>query len=777
MQELKLIFIIEEVRKKIRGVTVEVSRILKKDSQILIRRNRHDFDMLSNALRREDIPLLDSLRTYGLRATPYKISAVSFFKYPFFDYLKKTNQFFIRRRRCGGVKLASKFDMDRIVMPINVVNHGVLDGCDVISCIGSRGLECTIFFRYFGCVHRLPFAFSSVPLNNEEGELFVRDKVKEDALVNELASHGIDMSIDGTFSLTYERFDEISNVLSDRFQFLTAKKQIVKSYSSSHSYSGLKWFGDITDFAFTDVIDAYLAGRRYVVLGDSIVVVTREEVKNAAKNVIEKNMCEESNAGHSLCKFIDDLRRLDILPKIIEDCTWLPSKTVVRASLKTYQIAGVRWIRALKKLGIGGILADEMGLGKTVQLLGACAEDMLLSQKPSIIIAPASVVENWMSEIRRFTPALAERIVLRSEDIKGNCLCLLSYEKARRHSAALQRKHFSHMIVDEGQKIKNAETISYHTLVGFSADFRMVLTGTPIENNIQELWNHIGFIDPSTIGCFKELCQRYPSSLESIKRRNKISLMLLAPFVLARKKKDVLKNLPTMKEEIVFCTMGDDQKRLYEKIRRSFLSALKRGKSVAVPSLALEALLRLRECCCHPAILPFELNTHRLNESTKFKWVFDFIEKCKVKNEKVLIFSQFVTILERLKIQIEGQGVVCYCLTGTTNRRQKVIDDFNAEARSSVFLCSIKAGGFGINLTTSNQVILMDPWWNPAVEQQAFARAHRIGQKRDVHVYKLTCKRTVEEKVLELQGMKRELSEGLGMSKLKVSEMITLLKA
>ena len=777
MEDLKLIFIIEEVRKKIRGVTVEVSRILKKDSQILIRRNRHDFDMLSNALRREDLPLLDSLRTYGLMATPYEISADSFLKYPFSDYSKKTNQFYIRRRRCGGVKLASKFDIDRIVMPINVVNHGVLDGCDLISRIGSRGLECTIFFRYFGCVRRLPFAFSSVPLNNEDGILFVRDKVKEDALVNELVSHGIDISIDGAFSLTYERFDEISNVLSNRFQFLTAKNQTVKSYSSSRSSSGLKWFGDITDLASTDVIDAYLAGRRYVVVGDSIVVVNREEVKNAAKNAVEKNVCEESNAGQSLCRFINDLRQLDILPKIIEDCTWLPSKTVVRASLKTYQIAGVRWIRALKKLGMGGILADEMGLGKTVQLLGACAEDMLLSQKPSIIIAPASVVENWMSEIRRFTPALAERIVLTPEDIEGNCLCLLSYEKARRHSVALQRKHFSHMIVDEGQKIKNAETISYHTLVGFSADFRMVLTGTPIENNIQELWNHVGFIDPSTIGCFKELCQRYPSSLESIKRRNKISLMLLAPFVLARKKKDVLKNLPTMKEEIVFCTMGADQKRLYEKIRRSFLSALKRGKSVAVPSLALEALLRLRECCCHPAILPFELNSHCLSESTKFKWVFDFIGKCKDKGEKVLIFSQFVTILEKLKVQIEGQGVACYCLTGATNKRQKVIDDFNADTRSSVFLCSIKAGGFGINLTTSNQVILMDPWWNPAVEQQAFARAHRIGQKRNVHVYKLICKQTVEEKVLELQEMKRELSEGLEMSKLKVSEMITLLEA
>ena len=149
-------------------------------------------------------------------------------------------------------------------------------------------------------------------------------------------------------------------------------------------------------------------------------------MKNAAKNAVEKNVCEEFNARHSLYRFINDLRQLDILPKIIEDCTWLPSKTVVRASLKTYQIAGVRWIRALKKLGIGGILADEMGLGKTVQLLGACAEDMLLSQKPSIIIAPASVLENWISEIRRFTPALAEKIVLSAEDIEGNCLCLLS---------------------------------------------------------------------------------------------------------------------------------------------------------------------------------------------------------------------------------------------------------------------------------------------------------------------------------------------------------------
>lgn len=776
MQELKLIFIIEEVRGRIRSITVEVSRILRKDTQILILRNGHDFEMLVAKLRSNDLPILESLRTYGLPATPYEIPFEKIADYPFTVFIQTTNQFYIRRKRFGSVKLAQASDLTKIPTKKCSADIGVCDGCDFVSRIGMRSLSCEVFFKYSGCARRLPYAFSSVPLRNDDGTMFVRDQVREKQIVRQLCSYGMEISTEGRLSLTHEQFKDLSGNLPEWVRFLTAKNQQVKSYSSHRTSSGLQWFGAVDKLASQDVVDAYLAGRRYVSVGDTIVIADRSELAAVARRTVEDVSVASLGTDKSLYCLVEDLRKLERVPVIIRESAWEPDKTIFHADLKPYQVDGVRWIRALKKLGLGGILADEMGLGKTIQLLGACAADILSADKPSLIIVPASVVENWCNEILKFTPLLAERIDLDIENVSAGRLCILSYEMARIHADRLWRLSFSHLIVDEGQKIKNAGTIAYQTLVGLVADFRMVLTGTPIENNIQELWNHVGFIDPSTIGCLRELGRHYPS-LESVEKRNRMSLMMLSPFVLARKKRDVLRNMPTIEEQIVLCQMGDKQRKVYETIRRSFIVALRRGKSVAVPSLALEALLRLRECCCHPLILPTELNSRRIGDSTKFEWVFKFVEEIKQQNGKVLIFSQFVTVLEQLKHQVEGQGVACYCLTGSTNKRQSLIDAFNADARTSVFLCSIKAGGFGINLTSANNVILMDPWWNPAVEQQAYARAHRIGQRRDVTVYKLICKDTVEEKVLQLQDQKRKLADGLGVGKLKVSDMIDILQS
>ena len=775
MPDLKLIFIIEEMRGEIHSITVEVSRILKKDSQILIRRNGHDFEKLSTMVRNNDFPILESLRTCGLNATPYVIPAEKITCYPFDVYLQSTNQFYIRRHRSGGVKLASVTDTSRIPIRSIVAKMGVIEGCDIITRMGVRSLSCVANFRYFGCARLMPFEYSAIPCKNEDGSLFLRDQGKERALVEVLSSHSTIIASDGSFSIAYAEFGKLAKSLSQNFRFLTAKQHSIKSYSSRLSSSGLKWFGDLDEATSADLVDAYLTGRKYVAVGDTIVVAASNEIANATKCAIKASALKDTHAENALYHLIEDLQRLDSIHKLIDGNEWIPRKTTLKAELKPYQITGVRWIRALKKLKLGGILADEMGLGKTVQLLGACADDMLMSKKPSLIIAPASVVSNWCNEIRKFVPALSDRIVLDAVLIKEGSLCLLSYEKARNQSEILGKMMFGHLIVDEGQKIKNADTISYQALIGLSADFRMVLTGTPIENCIQELWNHVGFIDPTTIGSLAELAKRY-TALESIEKRNKLSLMLLSPFVLSRKKKDVLQHMPTLTEEVVRCKMGDGQRLLYEKIRKSFLLALKKGKTVSVPSLALEALLRLRECCCHPSILPIELNSRHIDESAKFSWVAGFIEERKARGEKTLIFSQFVTVLDLLQRQIKGQGITCYGLTGTTQHRQKLIDTFNADSGPSVFLCSIKAGGFGINLTAANYVVLMDPWWNPAVEQQAYARAHRIGQKRDVMVYKLICVDSVEEKVLQLQEQKRILSEGIGVGNMKVSDMLNILR-
>lgn len=776
MPELKLIFIIEEVRGKVRSVTVEVSRILRKDTQILIIRNGHDFETLATKLRSSDLPILESLRTYGLPVTPYEIPSEKLADYPFSVYLQITNQFYIRRKRFGGVKIAQATDLVKIPTRTSTAEIGVFEGCDFVSRIGVHTLSCDVYFRYLGCARRLPFLFSSVPLRNDDGGLFIRDQSQEKKIIQSFRASGVAISAEGKLSLTHEQFKALSGRLPEGVRFLTAKNQLVKSYSHSRTSSGLQWFGEVNEMASSDVVDAYLTGRRYVTVDDAVIIADRDELTAAARRAVENILDVSRETGNSLHCLVEDLHKLERVPNIVGESTWDPDTTVLRADLKPYQVDGVRWIRALKVLGLGGILADEMGLGKTVQLLGACAKDILQSNSPSLIIAPASVVENWCKEIEKFTPLLAERIDLNLKKISAGRLYILSYERARINADRLRKLSFSHLIVDEGQKIKNAETIAYQTLVGLVAEFKMVLTGTPIENNIQELWNHVGFIDPLTIGCLKELSRHYPS-LDSIEKRNRMSLMMLSPFVLARKKRDVLRNMPTLDERVVYCQMGGRQRKVYETIRRSFLVALKRGRSVAVPSLALEALLRLRECCCHPLILPVELNSRNIGDSAKFEWVRKFVEEIKQTHGKVLIFSQFVTVLERLKRQTEDQGVACYCLTGSTNRRQSLIDAFNSDTRTSVFLCSIKAGGFGINLTSANNVVLMDPWWNPAVEQQAYARAHRIGQRHNVAVFKLICKDTVEEKVLQLQEQKRKLAEGLGVGKLKVSEMVEILRS
>jgi SNF2 family DNA or RNA helicase len=437
------------------------------------------------------------------------------------------------------------------------------------------------------------------------------------------------------------------------------------------------------------------------------------------------------------------------------------------AALRPYQKAGVAWLARLSHWGAGAILADEMGLGKTIQTLAILAHRA--EQGPALVVAPTSVVANWVDEAARFVPALSVRVYRGPERAAGlralgpGDLLITSYTVATTDAEALADVAFGTLVLDEAQAVKNAATERAKALRGLNTRWRLGLTGTPVENHIGELWSLFRVISPGLLGSWEQFRARYAVPIEKFgdETRRRALTALLRPYVLRRIKADVAPELPARTTLTRAVRLSPEEYGLYEQLRRSTLEDLAAAKkdperdASNMRFVLLAALTRMRQLCCHPRLV--YPNTRA--GSAKAGYLVDLLGELREGGHKALVFSQFRSFLDLLAPRLRQHGFRVLVLDGTTpaETRAQRIAAFQAGA-ADVFLISLKAGGFGLNLTAADTVIHLDPWWNPAVEDQATARAHRIGQQKPVTAIRLVARDTVEEGVLSLHAAKRALA-------------------
>ncbi len=442
----------------------------------------------------------------------------------------------------------------------------------------------------------------------------------------------------------------------------------------------------------------------------------------------------------------------------------------LRETLRDYQLAGVAWLAALAAQKLGGILADEMGLGKTVQTLAL----LRLRQEngPALIVCPTSLLPNWQRESARFTPELRVLVIdgagrgQKIAQLAGGDLGLTSYGLLRRDAELYADLSFDTVVLDEAQHIKNPDTQNAQAAFALRSRQRFVLTGTPVENSVRDLWSLMNFVVPGYLGSRSDFRERYEKPLSSgpepaLQRR---LARRLRPFLLRRRKAEVARELPAKIEQVVPCDLGPAQRATYDALLREIQQgvATEQGSEGARRMKMLTGLLRLRQTCCDLRLLGLSPNEQRnAAPSAKLELLDELLGEIIDGGHRVLIFSQFVTMLDLLRARLDENGLAHCYLAGQTRDRQAQVDRFQQEAAIPVFLISLKAGGVGLNLSAADTVIHFDPWWNAAVEAQATDRAHRIGQTRVVTAYKLIARGTVEEKILKLQNRKRELASAM----------------
>jgi superfamily II DNA or RNA helicase len=436
--------------------------------------------------------------------------------------------------------------------------------------------------------------------------------------------------------------------------------------------------------------------------------------------------------------------------------------------LRPYQRAGVGWLEFLQSFRFGGCLADDMGLGKTVQFLALLQDRRRkgLVRNPSLVVVPKSLIFNWHQECTRFTPGLGvieytglARSRLRKKFARAD-LVLTTYGTVRRDVLHLKEILFDYVVLDEAQAIKNPSSQVAKAARLLKAENRLALTGTPIENHLRDLWSIFEFLNPGMLG--RASIFKLHTSDASDDESRKVLSQALRPFILRRTKREVARELPEKFEQTIVCSMGKQQEQLYSELRdhyRNSLLGLVKKQGLARSKIhVLEALLRLRQAACHPALLD---EKHLDDPSAKLDALGLHLSDLLEEGHKALVFSQFTSYLAIVRRYLDERKIAYEYLDGQTRNRKERIDHFQTDPACGVFLISLKAGGLGLNLTAADYVFLLDPWWNPAVEMQAIDRAHRIGQSRQVFAYRLICRNTVEEKIAELQLKKKELADAI----------------
>lgn len=538
------------------------------------------------------------------------------------------------------------------------------------------------------------------------------------------------------------------------------------------------------------LLQLYQSGKRYIALDDgSLALVPDEWVTHHLQIAMElphvlvaggvgrvprfHAPVLDALIGDAAIEGDEEWQRLSSRLRNFDGLNDEPLPEGLEATLRPYQKHGYDWLAFLRDSGFHGILADDMGLGKTVQTL-----TLLLADKkndtpdhPSLVVAPTSVTANWVEESLKFTPDLKViRLVGSDRDklydkIKNADVVITTFALLRLDLARLRRRKWHYVVLDEAQNIKNPQSQTAAAARALTAKHRLALTGTPMENSLIELWSIFDFLMPGFLGDEKSFRARYvrsgaekPEDIDGLRIK-------IAPFMLRRLKSEVATELPPKTEQIIRVPLAPEQQELYDQVRdlsRTRVMATINKKGVGGSTVTiLDALLKLRQVACHPQLLRHEL-AEGVTQSSKHDILHELIDEAVLaEGHRALIFSQFTSHLAIVREWLDERNVPYFYLDGGTRKRQALVDRFNAADGPPIFLISLKAGGTGLNLTAADYVIHLDPWWNPAVEDQATDRAHRIGQTRPVFVYKLVSEGTVEDKILKLQRTKRELFDAI----------------
>jgi superfamily II DNA or RNA helicase len=569
--------------------------------------------------------------------------------------------------------------------------------------------------------------------------------------------------------------------------------------------SGVDWFDldgevafDGTSVALPAVLDALRRGDKHVALSDGSLGLMPEAWLARHGFVLRLGAAHEGNLRFSRSQLpllaalaaqdptvrADDAFVQTHAPLIVEGPI-VPADPPegFRGSLRGYQREGLGWLQALDRSGLGGLLADDMGLGKTVQVLALLAGR---TGRPSLVVAPRSLVFNWKREAAAFTPHL--RVLDHTggdrrppgEHFAAHDLVLTTYGTLRRDVEALTAIDFGYVVLDEAQNIKNDASETARAARRLRSSRRLALSGTPVENHLGELWSIVEFANPGMLG----RASAWKAATEARPSPDAVALLgqALRPILLRRTKAEVAKDLPARLDETWICELDPPARAFYDalaaRFRAELLGRVRTEGMGRSGTRVLEALLRLRQAACHPGLLDPARRTER---SAKLAALIPELVNLRESGQKALVFSQFRSLLDLVRPALEAEGITCAQLDGSTRDREGMVQRFQEDPGLGVLLISLKAGGVGLNLTAAEYVFLLDPWWNPAAEAQAIDRAHRIGQTKPVFAYRLIAKDTVEERIAELQHRKRALAEsvirgdGAPLRELSVEDLESLL--
>ena len=533
------------------------------------------------------------------------------------------------------------------------------------------------------------------------------------------------------------------------------------------SYRLKRHYHRLSDGSFVDLQGLDLEEVSAVV--DELGITAKQLAKGTVevpsyKAFLLDSLVDDDEKDSSFERYLDDFRSVD--PTVYD------APASLAGVLRPYQLEGFQWLSALVDMGFGGILADEMGLGKSVQLISLLVARRQEARRvgPTLIVCPASLVYNWQAEFAKFAPELRVQVIAGTATERrhlrlqgGYDVMVTSYDLLRRDVEDYALMSFWCEVLDEAQYIKNHETLAARAVKVVTAQHRFALTGTPIENRLSELWSIFDFLMPGLLGNYERFRERYERPIVEDGDEDASAHLRAAvqPFILRRLKGSVLKDLPEKLEQVVYARMGSQQRSLYQAHVQELRNSLSNQTDEAFATGKLQvlaALTRLRQICCDPRLLYEDYE----GESCKMETIMDLVEQAVDAQSKMLLFSQFTSYLDLVSAELDRRGIRYYTITGSTPKKHRLelVDAFNADD-TPVFLISLKAGGTGLNLTGASIVLHADPWWNAAAQNQATDRAHRIGQTKNVTVYKVIAKGTLEERILDLQETKSRLADAV----------------
>ena len=668
----------------------------------------------------------------GLTQQPFYLPQIILINPQVVDFLANYPYQYIQSSKGNSLKrgrVAMSHPVQRVI-PIGKLLGGEL----YISNLNGIYFDCAVRFRYAGAFREFYPQYINLPYATIDNELYMRDQLEEERWLSTLES--LYEPHQGVIRLKHTEIEKLQIYIENGWHVYVQRTSQTRSRVYAHqNTTGIVWFSTQENAANDEItealLDAYIHHRNYQQVGDKIVLCNNRDIEKVGdKDVLACWQIPEHTRNLYDTVRLTEQEESDYMNNV---------RKQIEVSLFPYQEKGVVWLEEQRRNGRGCMLADEMGLGKTLQVIA------YLTSRPAsvhhLIVVPSSLVFNWRNEIQRFAPQLQDQVTIASYDI------------IRLHIDEYSKESYDTIVVDEVQMIKNSDTQRYAAITQLKGSQKIFLSGTPIENSIDELWAQFMVLMPELKNMYSYVRSLGISS--SQEEYVKLSAKLLKPFILRRTKSEVMLELPDKTEEVVYVDLSPTERQIYTNLHSIISRALSTGLTGRINSLVLEGLLRLRQACVSVNMLPVSLRREKKVESSKLELVRSYIKQAQSSNKKTIVFSQFVRALKELETLLKEDKVEYSALYGETHDRESVVSLFKKRKEIPVMLMSLKAGGVGLNLTEADSVILLDDWWNPAVEDQAIARAHRIGQKKNVLVLRLVCKDTVEEKILQLQEKKR----------------------